>query len=230
VLRWLLALLTGPLATAAAAQVSFNAAVVSDNRFRGVSLSDGKPAIQLSASYDHHSGIYAGLFGSSVEFDPGSGREAQMTGYAGYVRRLNGSLSADAGVAYSNFSGGENYNYLEWHAGLTSRALAARLYYAANYFGQDIHTLYGELNASHRLGDHWNLVAHAGVLKAVGSMPQPPPDNGNAHPDFLAGFEYGAQPWRLQLSRVFNDRSNRIYPLNPDHLGGVWAARISVSF
>ena len=228
-LRWIIAIATGSLATTAVAQVSFNASIVSDYRFRGVSLSQGEPAAQLTASYDHNSGWYAGLFGSNVQFDPGSSREAQLTGFTGFARRIGSGLSVDAGASFSTFSGGENYNYLELQAGVTASALAARLYFAPNYFEQGLSTLYGELNGSHRLADRLKLVAHGGVLKVSGSGDGL--DSGDRpHLDLLVGVEYQIQSMTLQVSRVANDGVSRVYPLTANHVGGIWTVRLSAAF
>ena len=43
------------------AQTTVSAAIESDYRFRGISLSDGKPDVRFNIGYDHKSGAYAGL-------------------------------------------------------------------------------------------------------------------------------------------------------------------------
>src|SRR5439155_7805223 len=55
------------VAIEALGQVSGSASLVSDYRFRGVSLSQEKPALQLNVLYDDQSGWYAGAFASSVQ-------------------------------------------------------------------------------------------------------------------------------------------------------------------
>jgi uncharacterized protein (TIGR02001 family) len=227
--RWIFAVATLLLATSALAQVSFNASIVSDYRFRGVSLSQGEPAAQLTASYDHRSGLYAGIFVYNVQFDAASGREAQLTGFAGFARRVGDGVSVDAGAAFSSFSGGDGYNYLELQAGVTTSALAARLYYAPDYFGDGLRTLYAELNGSHRLADRLKLVAHGGVLKAIGSA-DGIVSGERPHFDLLAGVEYQFQPFTVQLSRVANDGISRVYPLSANHVGGIWTVRLSAAF
>jgi uncharacterized protein (TIGR02001 family) len=230
VLRWLLALATALLGTAAQAQLSISVATVSDDRFRGVSLSDGKPAAQFTVAYDHDGGAYAGAFASNVQFDPHSGRQLQMTGFAGYALRLRSGLSIDAGASYSGFTGGDSYNYVELQAGVTTDSVAARVYYSPDYFGLGIRTVYGELNGSRRLTDRLKLVGHAGLLKTIGSTAGLPDGGDNPHLDLLAGLEYAIDPVRLQLSRVANDGSSGVYPLSSDHIGAIWTLRISASF
>ncbi|HUD24945.1 MAG TPA: TorF family putative porin [Burkholderiaceae bacterium] len=228
-LRWALALAAALAATAAMAQVSGSASVVSDDRVRGVTLSAGRPAAQLGLAYDDPSGLYVGAFGSSVQFYEHSKREVELTGYTGYARRLSGGWTVDAGAAYTGFSGGNGYNYTELHAGVTASAVTARLYFSPNYFGQSIHTVYGELNGSYRLSERFGLIGHAGVLQAFSGATQ---QSGGTHPhaDFLAGVEARFQPFTLQLSRIAADGASRVYPVGANHPAGVWTARLSVAF
>ena len=96
----------------ARAQVAGSATLVSDYRFRGVSLSDDQPSAQLSIDYDQPaSGWYAGGMMSTVRFD--SRNAVQLLGYAGHARRLSADWSWDAGVRYARFTGAEPYAYAE---------------------------------------------------------------------------------------------------------------------
>jgi uncharacterized protein (TIGR02001 family) len=229
VLRWALAPLTAFAATASIAQVSGTAAWVSDDRVRGVSLSDGLPAGQLDVSYDHESGWYEGAFASNVRFYERSRRELQLIGYTGYAQRLQRGWSVDAGAAYSTFSKHTRYEYLELHAGVTSDALNARLYLSPNYFGQSIHTLYAEVNGSQRLVESLRLIGHAGLLQPFAGATEEAGSN-HLHADFLAGLEYRRQPLSLQIARVFNDGASTIYPVSANHAHGVLTVRISIGF
>ncbi len=228
-LRWALAPLTALVATASIAQVSGTAAWVSDERARGVSLSNGLPAGQLDVSYDHDSGWYEGAFASNVRFYERSRRELQLIGYTGYAQRLARGWSLDAGAAYSNFSKHTDYRYLELHAGVTSDSVGVRVYFSPNYFGQSIHTVYAELNGSHRLAERFRLIGHAGLLQAfAGATDQAGGDH--PHADFLAGVEYRIQPFSLQVARVFSDGASSVYPVSANHTHGVLTVRVSAGF
>jgi uncharacterized protein (TIGR02001 family) len=205
----------------ARAQVSFDASIVSDYRYRGISLSQGKPAGQLAVSYDHDSGLYGGIFGSNVQFDPQSNSQLQLTGYAGYAHSLTDRLSVDAGASYTNYSGGAGYNYVEWQMGVSSESVSARVYFAPNYFGLDLHTLYGELSGSRRINDRLRLIARAGLLKILNSD-----SKAHARWDGLVGIELAAKPLRFQFGRVLTDGSGPTYP----HSGDVWIVRASAAF
>lgn len=227
--RWALALLTALVATGSVAQVSATASLVSDERVRGVSISDGRPAAQLDVSYDHESGWYGGAFGSNVQFGDDQPQETELVGYAGYARRMQRGWSLDMGLSRAVFLGDSDYNYTEVHVGVTGNAVSARLYFSPNYFGGSIHTIYAELNGSYRLTDRFKLIGHAGLLQTfAGSTSQT--GGTRPHSDFLAGFEYQMRPFTLQVGRVFTDGSSQVYPVAGNHSGGALTARISVTF
>ena len=77
--------------TAAWAQTSGSATIVSDYRYRGVSLSEGHSAAQITLGYDSPSGWYAGGFASSARLDYVNAE--QLIAYAGYTRRLSSGLN-----------------------------------------------------------------------------------------------------------------------------------------
>ena len=70
-----------------AAQISGTVSLVSNYRFRGISLSADEPAAQLGIAYDDATGWYAGGFASTVEFPQSSGRQLQAVPFVGYAWR-----------------------------------------------------------------------------------------------------------------------------------------------
>jgi len=79
-------------------QLSGTAALVSDYRFRGISQSDNKPAVQAGLMLGHGSGAYAGVFASMVRgWGSNGGSDASVELSAGYTMPLaNGTLDAGA--------------------------------------------------------------------------------------------------------------------------------------
>ena len=149
----------------ALAQVSGSASLLSDYRFRGVSLSDEKPAVQLGLAYDDPSGIYGGVFASSTAFRFTSGRGLQLVSYLGYAHRLPSGAAWEAGAEYASFTTPNGWDYPEAYVGAAWRDVSARSYYAPRYFGVDSDTLYAELNATRPLVAGMQLLAHAGLLR-----------------------------------------------------------------
>ena len=74
-----------------------NVGVVSDYLFRGVSQTFGRPAIQGGVDYSHSSGLYAGIWGSSITW---------VKDWLG-----KGSLEVDLYGGYKNSFAGGDWNY-----------------------------------------------------------------------------------------------------------------------
>lgn len=90
--------------------ISFNAALVSDYRFRGISQSRLKPAAQGGADYvNNPTGLYAGAWLSTIKWakDAGGGGNTELDVYAGKRGEFGIGVSYDVGVlAYAYPSNG----------------------------------------------------------------------------------------------------------------------------
>lgn len=78
--------------------VSGGATLVSDYRFRGISQSNKRPAIQGTFTVSHESGLYGTVWGSSVD-DYIADNSAELDFVAGYRTTIDGT-TLDAGVTY----------------------------------------------------------------------------------------------------------------------------------
>ncbi|MBB4640807.1 TorF family putative porin [Rhizorhapis suberifaciens] len=102
------AVLLATVATPAFAQddadgitITGGATVVSDYRFRGVSQTGEEAAIQGTINVTHESGLYAGVWGSSIDLVAGaSDLNTELDFYAGYSREVIPGLTADLGLLY----------------------------------------------------------------------------------------------------------------------------------
>lgn len=102
---------------AAAVEVSAELGVVSDYRYRGVTLSDGNPAAQASVTIEHDSGAYASLWASTIEeADFDADMEVDLVG--GYAIDLGNNLSLDLSVSYFAYPSEADSNYFEGTAAL----------------------------------------------------------------------------------------------------------------
>src|SRR5687767_6006170 len=68
----------------AALDLSAEVGIVSDYRFRGISLSGRDPAVQGGVMIEHQSGAYAGIWASSLDKDD-AGASTELNVYAGYA-------------------------------------------------------------------------------------------------------------------------------------------------
>ena len=212
VFRHAVALWFALVAANVSAQVSGSLTLVSDYRFRGVSLSHNRPAAQLGAVYDDARGWYAGAFASTVQFADPSSRELQTTAFGGYVWRFGAGLSSEVGADYSAFTGPGGYSYPEVYWGIAYENLSGRLYYAPRYFVHDSDAIYGEVNGAQPLLDRVRLLAHAGVLRNSSENVY----TGRAvHHVFDARVGVGVDfdQFSVQLNWVGTSSANAVYPV-----------------
>jgi len=103
-----------PAAPASAFTITGGATMVSDYRFRGISQTDRRFAIQGTLGVSHSSGFYVGTWGSSIDDYVAGGSDQEIDLYAGYKKTISGT-TIDGGVLYYYYpgSGGGNTDFFE---------------------------------------------------------------------------------------------------------------------
>ncbi|HWP18566.1 MAG TPA: TorF family putative porin [Burkholderiaceae bacterium] len=86
---------------------AFNLGAVSDYRYRGISQSRFQPALQGGVDYGHSSGLYAGLWASTIKWikDADGDADVEVDLYAGYKGSLTGDFGYDVGVLRYQYPG-----------------------------------------------------------------------------------------------------------------------------
>jgi uncharacterized protein (TIGR02001 family) len=104
---------------APALTVTGSAAVVSDYRFRGISQTDKRFALQGGLTVTHESGFYVSTWGSSIDDYVAAGSDQELDLIAGYSRTF-GAATVDVGVLYYYYpgSGGANTDFVEPYASI----------------------------------------------------------------------------------------------------------------
>ena len=213
--RWCAAAATVLLGLAACvrAQTGADVALVSDERFRGVSLSNSNPALRASLNYDHPSGWYVGGTAADVEFDT-QRRQGALFSYLGYAQRTASGLGWEIGATAANFAVDTRYNYGEGYVGLIAQRWNARVYASPSYFGSDHSTVYAEVNGglplNQPLGRPLTLFGHVGVLASGRGSPDA--DQKRAHADASAGLSAGFDGFELRLTWVVGSHE-ALYPI-----------------
>ncbi|HSV84182.1 MAG TPA: TorF family putative porin [Ramlibacter sp.] len=79
--------------------LSFNVGAVTEYRYRGISQSRLKPALQGGADFSHKSGLYIGTWASTIRWikDAGGDANAEVDVYGGYKFQA-GPVGLDVGV------------------------------------------------------------------------------------------------------------------------------------
>ena len=88
-------------AAAPASPFSFNVGLVTDYRFRGISQTRLKPALQGGVDFAHDSGFYLGVWASTIkilEDIPGGKGPVEIDIYGGYKGKINDTFSYDLGL------------------------------------------------------------------------------------------------------------------------------------
>jgi Bacterial protein of unknown function (Gcw_chp) len=122
---------------------------VSDYRYRGLSQTMRRPAVQGILDYTHQSGVYLGTFGSNVDGTTHyyNNTSLEWDFYGGYKKtsffKRFPDLAYNAGLIYYYYPGGQthkphsvHYNTAEFYVELSYKWLSVRYWQTlTNYFG-----------------------------------------------------------------------------------------------
>ena len=199
-----------PVAAANASELSAEIGLVSDYRYRGLSLSDGKPAIQGSATFEHDSGLYAEAWSSTIG-GPDVDADAELDLTAGYALDISDHLSLDMSGTYYLYLGQPDANYVDGtiSLGFTQGRAAARigLSFAPEQKGTEddegkkSSNSYAFAGASYEL-EKLPLTLNAELGYEQGAFDEAP-DSGKW--DWQVGAEVKLEPSRIGLSYVGSD-------------------------
>ena len=103
--------------------ISGGAAVVSDYRFRGVTLDNKDFAFQPTLTVTHSSGLYAGVWASNIAPNPGDDIEVDL--YGGFAG--GDAVTYDIGATYYVYPGFGSINYIEFTGKLGTTVGPAKL-------------------------------------------------------------------------------------------------------
>ena len=166
-------------APAPASPFSFNVGAVSDYRFRGISQSRLRPAVQGGVDFASESGFYAGTWLSTIRIlrdIPGGRGSVEWDIYGGYKGKINDDFSYDVGALRYQYPG-QNFpttvNTTELYGALTfwlatvkySHSVGRATFGVPNSRG----TGYLEAAATFDLGNGFALTPHIGYQKYRGS-------------------------------------------------------------
>jgi uncharacterized protein (TIGR02001 family) len=172
--------------------ITGNVGLFSEYRFRGISQTFAKPALQGGFDYAHSSGIYLGNWNSNVSSGAGfPAGNLEMDFYGGWKKSW-GDWGLDVGAIYYYYPGtdanaaagttipnfrtpanGHNgkIDNKEIYIGGSWKWISAKYYYSLDdYFSLPgtKGSSYLDLSATYDLGGGWGVVGHVGSLKVKG--------------------------------------------------------------
>ncbi|MFG6412599.1 TorF family putative porin [Roseateles sp. DC23W] len=150
--------------------LSFNVGVVSEYRYRGISQTRLKPAVQGGIDYALPNGFYIGTWASTIKWikDGGGDSEAEVDVYGGYKAEVAPGLTMDVGLLqyyYPSHKLAVSPNTLEVYGALTYGPVTAKYSHSTtNLFGfaDSKNSSYFDVSASFDLGDGLMLSPHVG--------------------------------------------------------------------
>lgn len=157
------ALLLTAASSAAMAQFSGSVTVTSDYDYRGYSQTDGDWALQGSAAYEHESGFYATVWGSSLDWGPGSDADIEVDYVVGFTREFGESgVSWDLGLLYYDYPGLSSADFLEFYGGLSWSLFHVKLSYSDDFAGLGASAWYLDGGVSYDWENGFGVFAYAG--------------------------------------------------------------------
>ncbi len=166
--------LTQAQTAAPESSLTYNVGATTDYRYRGISQSRLKPAVQGGIDYADKSGFYVGAWASSIKWvkDAGGDSGMELDLYGGYKGAV-GDVAYDvgflryeyAGNKLGNVSGFANANTNEIYAAGTMGPVTLKYSHAiSNLFGfmDSKNSYYVDLSGTYDLGNGLSLVPHVG--------------------------------------------------------------------
>lgn len=156
--------------------LSFNIGAVTEYRYRGISQSRLKPALQGGIDYADPSGFYVGTWASTIKWIkdiPGGDGQVEIDLYGGYKTEIAKGLTLDVGGLYylypsnklKSVSGFANANTFEVYGALSFGPVTAKYSHSTtNLFGNvnSKNSSYFDVTANFDLGDGMTLSPHVG--------------------------------------------------------------------
>ena len=147
---------------------SWNAGIVSDYVFRGVTQSGKDIAFQGGLDYAFgDSGFYVGAWGSNVDFGAQAAPDIEVDAYVGYNVDLSEKVNLDVMLTRYTYHGADSgYGNIDYNELITKVALAdvatLTLGYTNDYSNTGENVLYANLGHSWDLGKEYSLNAGFG--------------------------------------------------------------------
>lgn len=191
--------------------ITGNVGLFSEYRFRGISQTNKKPALQGGFDFAHKSGFYLGNWNSNINSDFYNGSNLEMDFYGGYKFAV-GDVGYDFGVLYYYYPGSgsragtSKIDNTELYAGVTIGGFSAKYSHAVSDFFSAPNTknsFYLDLGYNLDLGDGLGVNAHVGYQK-VKNTPAP----AGKVTDYKIGVTKDLSGYVLGASYVGTNRSN----------------------
>ena len=194
--------------------INGGATVVSDYRFRGISQTDRRFAVQGTLSLGHSSGVYATIWGSSIDDYVAAGSDQEIDLVVGW-KRTYGNTTVDVGLLYyyypnsAQFIPGYESDFIEPYVSVSQVVGPVTLKASAAYApsqsalsvgagNEDNLYVAGDVSAS--LGSGFTISGHVGHSFGPSYL-----TIGNGYTDWNLGLSYTTGPLTVGVQYVDTD-------------------------
>ncbi len=206
-----------------AVTINGTATMVSDYRFRGLSQTNKRFAVQGSLTLTHESGVYATIWGSSIDDYIAAGGDQEIDFILGFKKTF-GSTTVDVGALYYYYPGAEglisgyNSDFFEPYLALSQTLGPVTAKVSANYapkqsaldfgFGKE-DNFYAALDLSAAIPDTpVSVSAHLGHNFSRSFL-----SGGTKYTDWAVGASYTHKALTFGVSYVDTNKNLFSYPL-----------------
>jgi len=200
--------------------LSFNVGLVTDYRYRGISQSRLKPALQGGLDFAAPGGFYVGVWGSSIKWikDLGGDADVEIDLYGGWKGEVAKDLTLDVGVLTYQYPSNKlnpKAETTELYGALTYNVFTAKYSHSVtNTFANpdSKNSFYVDLSAGFDVGSGITLTPHIGYQKIKG-----PVESVATYTDYSIGVSKDFSGFLLSATLVGTDADKSFYTSGPSH-------------
>jgi len=199
--------------TAGPISLSANVSMGTDYVFRGFTQTSEDPTIQGGFDFNHEGGLYAGIWGSNVNFGSTDPAHLEVDYYIGFAGEASG-VGYDFSYIYYAYPGVDdnmNYDFGEFKLGLSYNVISAEYYYSNDFFGGIGKAHYFKLGADFEVGNGIGLGAHVGRQNFDDDASTDYTDYGVSVSKSMIGVDFGLNYTNTNLDNVDDVADGRVF-------------------
>jgi uncharacterized protein (TIGR02001 family) len=204
--------------------LAFNIGAVTDYRFRGISQTRLKPAIQGGLDYGFAGGLYVGVWATNIKWikDFGGDADVEIDVYGGWKGEVMKDLTLDVGVLTYQYPSNKlvpSANTTELYGALTYGPATLKYSHATtNTFANpnSKNSFYVDLSAGFDVGGGVTLTPHIGYQKIKGDF-----EDVATYTDYSIGVSKDFSGFVVSATVIGTDADKTFYssPVNGKELG-----------
>lgn len=188
--------------------------------FRGISNSNNNPAVQGGLTYTFESGVYANLWGSSLDFFAPDGARAtvEFDEIIGIANSIGNDFEYNINFDYYTYPRASDANYYEFIGAFTYKIFTLTLGYSPDVYGSHENGTY--VNGALNLDIDPKYVFNFTDVIVTGSVGHYflPTKAGLSYTDYLIGIQKTFHAYNFSLQWTDTNGEAELPPLDRGHL------------